>query len=495
MKPLRGTGCAAAIAAVGFGLASLMGVSTVRNVETIGTSTVTVAGVAILLGLLTAAGFALVLVRPTTAFAVAAASATAAVAIVVAVLIYAHALGGRHAALRLLDVHSSTLLALSAGVAAAVGCACLGTPGGRADRHQAPTRSSLRSGIATLLVCLIAVGGLVAAAQPSLRIQSETAAFVATPAVPTTITTTAFRLRLADDDVAVIPAGPGFAVATADGVTAYDGLTGEPRWRFDAATVGGWDEEPVLDNPSDGVVEVAGADLTVGLDAVTGVVVRRSAPKAAPAVPASACQSGDSEADPRYRVQHVCGSATDFEIVEQGDMRSLTIAVPRGAIFSDLASLGDGFFAAEHRLTRHGDHLVTVIDAARGVVADQFEVTSASLSPIRNGIIGVAERDDRVRLRNVRTRTWSDLPTLNELSSNDVSRSVWLGDRLALPYRDGFVMVDPTRLSVTRQDVCTPGSGSSGSWVSFALVAPGSVVAVCDPSNDAPYKTEIVGLR
>ncbi|MEV6064489.1 PQQ-binding-like beta-propeller repeat protein [Nocardia asteroides] len=92
---------------------------------------------------------------------------------------------------------------------------------------------------AGLVVSAVVAVTAVRAGDDSVNIDHLTVAETAVAPVPTRITTESFRLRLPPTNERreamgrqVLAAGTGFVVVSVDGVRAYDGATGEPRWHY-----------------------------------------------------------------------------------------------------------------------------------------------------------------------------------------------------------------------------------------------------------------------
>ncbi|MFT3662675.1 MAG: hypothetical protein QM809_15235 [Gordonia sp. (in: high G+C Gram-positive bacteria)] len=223
---------------------------------------------------------------------------------------------GRHRQLiGVLDVHSSVILATLAAASAVIAAASLGalaavyvreqdTEDPVADDDRMPTRrTGFVAATATTVIGALIAGVLVVVQQPSLRLQDAEAAALGSPPVPTSMTETAYRIRADDENAYALRAGPGFVVVDGDELTAYEGSRGLRRWTFDAGRIGGLSgssdtrEVVVFGSARDAdeeTVVVAGGDLSVGLDAVTGRVLWRSA--------AAAFRVGDGD-DRLHRVR------------------------------------------------------------------------------------------------------------------------------------------------------------------------------------------------
>ncbi|GEM31894.1 hypothetical protein NN3_29010 [Nocardia neocaledoniensis NBRC 108232] len=90
-------------------------------------------------------------------------------------------------------------------------------------------RSGATMAMIGVLVCAIATGIAVRAGDDSRFIDHRTAPPAAAAPVPSRLGTEQFRLEL-PSSATVVAGGPGFLVGTDTGITAYDGVTGEPRW-------------------------------------------------------------------------------------------------------------------------------------------------------------------------------------------------------------------------------------------------------------------------
>ncbi|UGT57122.1 PQQ-binding-like beta-propeller repeat protein [Nocardia asteroides] len=90
-------------------------------------------------------------------------------------------------------------------------------------------RSGATMAMIGVLVCAVATGVAVRAGDDSRFFDHRTAPPAAAAPLPTRLGTEQFRLDL-PSSAAVVAGGPGFLVGTATGITAYDGVTGTPRW-------------------------------------------------------------------------------------------------------------------------------------------------------------------------------------------------------------------------------------------------------------------------
>ncbi len=90
-------------------------------------------------------------------------------------------------------------------------------------------RSGATMAMIGVLVCAIATGIAVRAGDDSRFFDHRTAPPAAAAPVPSRLGTEQFRLEL-PSSATVVAGGPGFLVGTDKGITAYDGVTGEPRW-------------------------------------------------------------------------------------------------------------------------------------------------------------------------------------------------------------------------------------------------------------------------
>lgn len=90
-------------------------------------------------------------------------------------------------------------------------------------------RSGATMAMIGVLVCAIATGIAVRAGDDSRFFDHRTAPPAAAAPVPSRLGTEQFRLEL-PRSATVVAGGPGFLVGTDTGITAYDGVTGEPRW-------------------------------------------------------------------------------------------------------------------------------------------------------------------------------------------------------------------------------------------------------------------------
>ncbi|MEV0333451.1 PQQ-binding-like beta-propeller repeat protein [Nocardia sp. NPDC050717] len=90
-------------------------------------------------------------------------------------------------------------------------------------------RSGATMAMIGVLVCAIATGVAVRAGDDSRFIDQHTAPPAAAAPLPSRLGTEQFRLDL-PSSATVVAGGPGFLVGTDTGITAYDGVTGTPRW-------------------------------------------------------------------------------------------------------------------------------------------------------------------------------------------------------------------------------------------------------------------------
>ncbi|WP_280307940.1 PQQ-binding-like beta-propeller repeat protein [Nocardia neocaledoniensis] len=90
-------------------------------------------------------------------------------------------------------------------------------------------RSGATMAMIGVLVCAVATGVAVRAGDDSRFFDHRPAPPAAAAPLPTRLGAEQFRLDL-PSSAAVVAGGPGFLVGTGTGITAYDGVTGTPRW-------------------------------------------------------------------------------------------------------------------------------------------------------------------------------------------------------------------------------------------------------------------------
>lgn len=108
----------------------------------------------------------------------------------------------------------------------------------------------------------------------SVNIEHTTATEIAVPPVPATVGEYRYSIPAEPGDQQfVVAAGAGYVVAGEHGITAYDGRTGEERWRYLRTGEGPEFSADSLTTYDGGSVVTAQWDQTIGFDAMTGEVL------------------------------------------------------------------------------------------------------------------------------------------------------------------------------------------------------------------------------
>ncbi|MFE7721621.1 PQQ-binding-like beta-propeller repeat protein [Nocardia rhizosphaerihabitans] len=107
----------------------------------------------------------------------------------------------------------------------------LGASFSRPTRGALSNRTGAIMAVIGVVACVVATGVAVRAGDDTRYIDHRTAAAEAAPSVPNRMGQEKFRLHL-PASATVVAGGHGFLVGTKIGITAYDGVTGTPRWHY-----------------------------------------------------------------------------------------------------------------------------------------------------------------------------------------------------------------------------------------------------------------------
>ncbi|MFD4353246.1 PQQ-binding-like beta-propeller repeat protein [Nocardia sp. NPDC058518] len=141
-------------------------------------------------------------------------------------------------------------------------------------RRALSTRSGAILAAIGVLVCATAAGLALRAGDDDRVIDHRTAAATAVAPVPNRLGSEKFRINLKDSRRVVV-GGNGFFIGSKEGITAYDGATGTPRWHYlrQNVTSRGVQHSPdsMVSVPSENVLATYWENLGwIGFDASTG---------------------------------------------------------------------------------------------------------------------------------------------------------------------------------------------------------------------------------
>ncbi|GEE02546.1 hypothetical protein nbrc107696_29920 [Gordonia spumicola] len=451
--------------------------------------------------------------------------------LVVGVLAYGFAttsLVARRPGSTYVDETSSTVFAAATGACALVTVGAAYVALGRDSRgRRATLRWAIPAALLTAIIVTTSLTMAVGASRDRIIDGPVVGDSVASPDDPTSIDRVAFRIRSVKPQVWWSTAG--LVLVDADVVTAYHGATGRVLWTYEKPDVLDGEVRVINDSATSTVV-LAGSVVSMGLDAVTGRVLWRSArslfggsdwdsgkrvvvddePGGAARVRFGDPRTGRTAFDetmscmPAYASQAhdlVLSSCDDRRAVRVIDMetgRQRDVRLSGTLDDSSWASaLGNGFVAVG--TGRDAPYSVSVVDTRTATEVDHFTSDLVPISASPSGILVMDQPQERmrgdgrdVRIRDVRAHRSS----LIGLGSLRARSHEWFGDTLLVASgSDGFAVVDPHTRAVTRHaDVCTPDQYSSAR-TSDLYAVPGAMLVFCSNEGYLPYTMEIVGLN
>lgn len=431
-----------------------------------------------------------------------------AITAVIGLPILANQLGRDRDVLRVLDTGSSALLAIIGGTCAAVAIVCAGIVAFVVRRKlpdEQPPLSVTRRGlvsstIATLSVCAAATVAIVLTAQPALDLSTPNAPEVPIAGIPTSVTETAYRLRLQNGNGNwhdIIPAGAGFVSERDDDLIAYDGATGAVRWPYDGSTIGGLANRPqVFGRGNDQVLVLVGRLISVGLNPMTGAVRWRSADPGAPTndenwrvrltatADTSVYSSNPDDSmnlvvmDPgtgtpalnvtvpcgseiitsrHYLLRSSCNSREDFVLTNIATGKDQKIQIKPTTEWGNfnLRVVGPDVFAVTFRTSAMvaKPQFVAIVDGKSGMVVDEFTSPTSSLSPVHNNQValvdttGPFEQSRAVLIRDLSRHSWTEIPVAADVYLDHNSQNFdWAGNDLVITGRESSTPSTPLRI-------------------------------------------------
>ncbi len=140
-------------------------------------------------------------------------------------------IGFRHPLFDRLTTAAAAILLVLSGTVLTLG---LGRP---AAVHAAGKRPLILGSVAGLLISAGTAGFAMYAGDDARRIDHTTAAAATVPAFPARLGEEHYRISVPgseseDEGAEIVMAGTGFVLATTEGLTAYDGASGTPRWHY-----------------------------------------------------------------------------------------------------------------------------------------------------------------------------------------------------------------------------------------------------------------------
>lgn len=387
---------------------------------------------------------------------------------------------------RLFDSHGAFVYAIVAAVCGSVAlCTVAALP------ISAPRRARTSAVVALLVIALVVPSTITLARSYANPWRPHLAAAGPTAPLPTDVTEVAYRTRLnGDGRDPLARAGDGFVAVYDNTVTAYDGRTGSPRWSFDFAdlTVDDQDGPQVtLAVEPDGTVSARRANITVGLDPVTGEIRSRSV--------------DDSHADQSYEdcpgVETHAAQARcldgQLELTDRttGAPIRLQSDLPSGNVVH-VAAVSEDEFAVLVAPGSSADsaHVVVINDRGQQVDSAPVPGSVGQLAPGPRGtvvLIPTEASSDSVFVRSYAQRHTVEVPAYPARQRGDFAL---VGDHIVATL-DGHSLsrVDPLTGAVQAIDVTTC-TGSQ--YIRQVLTVPGAVIAVCELSSGS---FDIIGFR
>ena len=388
---------------------------------------------------------------------------------------------------RLFDSHGAFVYAIVAAVCGSVAlCTVAALP------ISAPRRARTSAVVALLVIALVVPSTITLARSYANPWRPHLAAAEPTAPLPTDVTEVAYRTRLnGDGRDPLARAGDGFVTVYDNTVTAYDGRTGSPRWSFDFADLTVDDQhgrQVTFTVEPDGTVSARRANITVGLDPVTGEIRSRSV-------------DDESRSDQSYEdcpgVETHAAQARcldgQLELTDRttGAPIRLQSDLPSGNVVH-VAAVSDDEFAVLVAPGSSADsaHVVVINDRGQQVDSAPVPGSVGQLAPGPRGTVVLIPTEasaDSVFVRSYAQHHTVEVPAYPARRPGDFAL---VGDHIVATL-DGRSLsrVDPLTGAVQAVDVATC-TGSQ--YIRQVLTVPGSVIAVCELSSGS---FDIIGFR
>ncbi|GAC46768.1 hypothetical protein [Gordonia aichiensis] len=389
---------------------------------------------------------------------------------------------------RLFDSHGAFVYAIVAAVCGSVAlCTVAALP------ISAPRRARTSAVVALLVIALVVPSTITLARSYANPWRPHLAAAEPTAPLPTDVTEVAYRTRLnGDGRDPLARAGDGFVAVHDNTVTAYDGRTGSPRWSFDFADLTVDDQngrQVTFTVEPDGTVSARRANITVGLDPVTGEIRSRSVDDES--------RSDQSDEDcsgvETHAAQATCLDG-QLELTDRttGAPIRLQSNLPSGNVV-DVAAVSVDEFAVLVAPTSPADsaHVVVINDRGQQVDSAPVPGSVGQLARGPRGTVVLIPTDvsaDSVFVRSYAQRHTVEVPAYPARQPGDFAL---VGDHIVATL-DGHSLsrVNPLTGAVQAIDVTT--CTGSRQYIRQVLTVPGAVIAVCELSSGT---FDIIGFR